>query len=59
MLAINHVTLATAIAFGTSLYFEHPFFLPFISFVVFAALLPDIDHPGSEISRTFPFVNKI
>ncbi len=59
MLAINHVTLATAITFGASLYFERPFFLPFISFVVFAALLPDIDHPGSEISRTFPFVNKL
>ena len=59
MLAINHVTLATSITFGLSLYYNQPFFLPFISFVVFAALLPDIDHPGSEISRTFPFVNKL
>lgn len=59
MLAINHTTLATAITFGVSIYYNQPFFLPFISFVVFAALLPDLDHPGSEISRTFPFVNKL
>lgn len=59
MLAINHTTLATAITFGLSIYYNIPFFLPFISFVVFAALLPDVDHPGSEISRTFPFVNKL
>ena len=59
MLAINHTTLATAITFGASIYYNQPFFLPFISFVVFAALLPDVDHPGSEISRTFPFVNKL
>lgn len=59
MLAINHVTLAIGITFGLSLYYNQPFFLPFICFVVFAALLPDIDHPGSEISRSFPFVNKL
>lgn len=58
MLAVNHVTLATAVALGGSLYLGQSFFLPFLSFVVFAALLPDIDHPGSEISRTFPLINK-
>lgn len=59
MLAINHVTLATAATFGLSVYFNVPFFLPFISFVVFASLMPDVDHPGSEISNFIPLVNKI
>ena len=58
MLALNHVTLATALTLGGSVYLEKPFFLPFIAFVVFASLLPDIDHPGSEISNYFPLVNK-
>lgn len=58
MLAVNHVTLATAITFGGSIYLDEPFFLPFIAFVVFASLLPDVDHPGSEISKFFPLINK-
>jgi inner membrane protein len=58
MLAVNHVTLATAATFGLSLYFHEPFFLPFILFVAFAALVPDIDHPKSEISNFFPGINK-
>lgn len=59
MLAINHVTLATAATFGASIYFDKPFFLPFIVFVTFSSLLPDVDHPGSEVSNYFPFVNKV
>jgi membrane-bound metal-dependent hydrolase YbcI (DUF457 family) len=59
MLALNHVTLATASILGVSLYLDQPFFLPFIVFVVFAALLPDIDHPNSEISNFFPYFNKL
>lgn len=59
MLALNHVTLATAVTLGGSLYFNQPFFLPFIAFVVFASLLPDVDHPGSEISNYFPLVNRL
>lgn len=60
MLAINHVTLATASTFALyNYYFEKPFFLPFIFFVVAFSLLPDIDHPKSEISKFFPFVGKI
>ncbi len=55
---MNHVTLATAITLGGSIYLNEPFFLPFIAFVVFASLLPDIDHPGSEISKFFPLINK-
>jgi len=59
MLAFNHVSLATATTFTASLYFNQPFFLPFITFVAFSSLMPDIDHPGSEMSSVFPFVNKI
>ncbi len=59
MLAVNHVSLATAVTFAGSIYLETPFFLPFIAFVVFASLLPDVDHPGSEVSNYFPFVNKL
>jgi inner membrane protein len=59
MLAINHVTLSTALTLGLSIYFETPFFLPFIIFVAFATLLPDIDHPKSEISNFFPGINKV
>jgi inner membrane protein len=58
MLAINHVTLATGLTLAGSIYFQIPFFLPFLAFVVFASLLPDIDHPGSEISNYFPIINK-
>ena len=58
MLAINHVTLSTAVTFGLSLYLDQPFFLPFIIFVAFSSLLPDIDHPNSEISNFFPGINK-
>jgi len=59
MLAFNHVSLATATTFAASLHYNQPFFLPFITFVAFASLMPDIDHPGSEMSSVFPFVNKI
>ena len=59
MLAVNHVTLATAVTFAGSIYLDQPFFLPFIAFVVFASLLPDVDHPGSEISNYFPLVNRL
>jgi membrane-bound metal-dependent hydrolase YbcI (DUF457 family) len=53
MLAINHVTLATATALGLSLYLDQPFFLPLIVFVAFAGLVPDVDHPKSELGRLF------
>ena len=43
---------------GASLYYNQEFFLPFIIFVIFAALLPDIDHNNSEISQLVPIVNK-
>ena len=59
MLAFNHATLASATAFGLSLYFQTPFFLPLIIFVIFAGVLPDIDHPGSELGRWFKPVGKL
>jgi membrane-bound metal-dependent hydrolase YbcI (DUF457 family) len=59
MLAINHVTLATASVLGASLYLNQPFFLPFLVFVVFSSLLPDIDHPNSEVSNFFPVVHRV
>ena len=58
MLAINHTTLATATVLSLSIYSKETFFLPFLIFVVFSSLLPDIDHPGSEVSKFFPFANK-
>lgn len=59
MLAFNHATLASATALGLSLYFKEPFFLPLIIFVIFAGVLPDIDHPGSELGRWFKPVGKM
>jgi inner membrane protein len=59
MLAINHVTFSTATTLALSIYTRSPFFLPFLIFVVFAALIPDIDHPKSEISNFFPGINKV
>lgn len=59
MLALNHATLATASVLGLSLYFDQPFFLPLIIFVVFAGVFPDIDHPGSELGRFFKPVAKL
>lgn len=58
MLAINHATLATAGVLGLSIWFNEQFFLPLIVLVVFTSLLPDIDHPGSEMSQLIPVVNK-
>jgi membrane-bound metal-dependent hydrolase YbcI (DUF457 family) len=58
MLGINHVTLATASVLGLSVYLHEPFFLPLLAYVAFAALIPDIDHQGSEMSKLIPVVNK-
>ena len=59
MLALNHATLASAIAFGGSIYFDKPFFLPLILFVIFAGVFPDIDHPNSELGKWFRPVGKM
>jgi membrane-bound metal-dependent hydrolase YbcI (DUF457 family) len=58
MLAINHVSLSTATVLGLAVYYNHAFFLPLIIFVIFAALLPDIDHQNSEISQLVPVINR-
>jgi inner membrane protein len=57
MLAMNHVLLATGVTFAGSVLLEMPFFLPFIIFVAVAALMPDIDHKGSEMSKLVPVIN--
>jgi membrane-bound metal-dependent hydrolase YbcI (DUF457 family) len=53
MLAINHAQLAVTITLGAALIYNQPFYLPLIMFVIFAGVLPDIDHPGSELGRFF------
>ena len=58
MLAINHVSLSTAAVLGLAVYYQQEFFLPLIIFVIFAALLPDIDHQNSEISQLVPVINR-
>ena len=59
MLAINHAQLGISVVVGASLYYNMPFFLPLIIFVVFAAVLPDIDHPGSEVGKYFKPVGMV
>ena len=59
MLAINHATLATAAVFAGSYYFNQPFFLPLILFVIFSGVAPDIDHPGSELGQLFKPVARL
>ena len=59
MLAINHAQLAVTITLGGALYYNQPFYLPLIMFVIFAGVLPDIDHPGSELGRFFKPVGMI
>ena len=53
MLALNHAQLAVTIALGGAIIYNQPFYLPLIMFVIFAGVLPDIDHPGSELGRYF------
>jgi inner membrane protein len=59
MLAVNHAQLGVSVVLGLSLYYNQPFFLPLIIFVVFAAVLPDIDHPNSEVGKYFKPVGKV
>jgi membrane-bound metal-dependent hydrolase YbcI (DUF457 family) len=59
MLALNHASLAVTCALGYSLYTNTPIFLPLLIFVVFAGVMPDIDHPNSELGKYFKPVGKI
>ncbi len=59
MLAINHTTSATATVIGASLLLNKPFWLPLILFVIVGSLLPDIDHPNSQISKKIPIITKL
>jgi membrane-bound metal-dependent hydrolase YbcI (DUF457 family) len=53
MLALNHAQLAVTVTLGYSLYYNQPFYFPLIIFLIFASILPDIDHPGSELGKYF------
>jgi membrane-bound metal-dependent hydrolase YbcI (DUF457 family) len=53
MLGINHAQLAITTTLTASLYFEKPFYLPLLILVVFAGVIPDIDHPNSELGKYF------
>jgi membrane-bound metal-dependent hydrolase YbcI (DUF457 family) len=59
MLALNHAQLAVTITLGASIYYNYPFYLPLIMFVIFAGVLPDIDHPGSELGKYFKPIGKV
>jgi membrane-bound metal-dependent hydrolase YbcI (DUF457 family) len=59
MLAVNHITFATATTLGVSVYTGQPFFLPFIFFVSLSALVPDVDHPKSELGRVLILPGRI
>jgi membrane-bound metal-dependent hydrolase YbcI (DUF457 family) len=59
MLALNHAQLGVSIVLGLSIYYNMPFYLPLIIFVVFAAVMPDIDHPGSELGKYFKPIGKV
>ncbi|MGL4759291.1 MAG: metal-dependent hydrolase [Patescibacteria group bacterium] len=59
MLAINHAQLAVTATLAYSIYYNQPFYLPLILFVVFSSILPDIDHPGSELGKYFKPIGKV
>jgi membrane-bound metal-dependent hydrolase YbcI (DUF457 family) len=59
MKAVNHITFATSATLGASIYSGQVFFLPFIFFVALAALIPDIDHPKSELGKMLVLPAKI
>lgn len=51
MLAINHATLAATTGLYLAVYQGYELYLPVLILVVFAGVLPDVDHPGSELGR--------
>jgi membrane-bound metal-dependent hydrolase YbcI (DUF457 family) len=59
MLAVNHATSSIAIVLAGSLYLNQIFFIPLLLFVTFAGVMPDIDHPGSELGKFFKPIGKI
>jgi membrane-bound metal-dependent hydrolase YbcI (DUF457 family) len=59
MLAINHATLAATTGLYLAVYQGYELYLPVLILIVFAGVLPDIDHPGSELGRWVKPVGKI
>jgi membrane-bound metal-dependent hydrolase YbcI (DUF457 family) len=59
MLAVNHVSLATASILAIAVYSGIPFFLPLILIVAVGALIPDIDHSGSTLGEKAPIVGHL
>jgi membrane-bound metal-dependent hydrolase YbcI (DUF457 family) len=59
MLAVNHVSLATASILVISVYSGIPFFLPLLLLVAVGALIPDIDHSGSTLGEKAPVVGHL
>jgi membrane-bound metal-dependent hydrolase YbcI (DUF457 family) len=53
MMAINHATLAATTALYLAVNQRVELYLPVLILVVFAGVLPDIDHPKSELGRWF------
>jgi membrane-bound metal-dependent hydrolase YbcI (DUF457 family) len=53
MMALNHATLAATTALYLSVYQGIDLYLPVLILVIFAGVLPDIDHPKSELGRWF------
>jgi membrane-bound metal-dependent hydrolase YbcI (DUF457 family) len=53
MLAINHATLAATSCLYLAVYQRFELYLPVLILIIFAGVLPDIDHPGSELGRWF------
>jgi membrane-bound metal-dependent hydrolase YbcI (DUF457 family) len=53
MLAINHATLAATGCLYLAVYQGYELYLPVLILIIFAGVLPDIDHPGSELGRWF------
>lgn len=59
MLALNHAQLAVTCTLGYAIYYNSPFYFPLILFMIFASILPDIDHPGSEVGKYFKPIGKL
>ena len=51
MLAINHATLAATTGLYLAVYQGYELYLPVLILIIFAGVLPDVDHPGSELGR--------
>lgn len=59
MLAVNHALFGATSALIASVYFDKPLFLPVLILVIFASIIPDIDHPKSELGKFFKPIAKI